>query len=204
MPANRAGKRMRLQQCLSPGHREPCLSGVPGAGDKARVFSLLCRTGNNEKPLPKLNKLYPRIVLRGKSLMLCLEGDRQQLVFILPYYSKESQTGTFAFFFLCRHPTLFPGFLVGVLGAPRLCKALSCLLLSSADAVGSGERGIWEFIFEKLFQLGAGRLFPALASFRLILSRCVQPPCRGAEVSRIAPGDLGLVSRVGVLSASFF
>lgn len=34
--------------------------------------------------------------------MLCLEGDRQQLVFILPYYSKKPQTGTFFFlFFFC-------------------------------------------------------------------------------------------------------
>lgn len=50
---------MRLQQGLSPGHQEPCLSRVPGAGDMARVFGLLCRARNDEKPLPKLNKLYP-------------------------------------------------------------------------------------------------------------------------------------------------
>lgn len=40
-----------------------CLSGVPGAGDKECVFDLLCRAGNNEKPLPKLSKLHSCIVL---------------------------------------------------------------------------------------------------------------------------------------------
>lgn len=68
MPAKRAGKRMRLQQGLSPGHQEPCLSRVPGAGDMARVFGLLCRARNDEKLLPKLNKLYPCIVLQKQRL----------------------------------------------------------------------------------------------------------------------------------------
>lgn len=77
---------------------------------------------------------------------------------------------------------LFLGFLVGVLGAPHLCKALLCLLLSSTDAVGSGEWGTWDFIFEKLFQHGSGRFIPVLASFRLILSHCVQPRVVGLKL----------------------
>lgn len=77
---------------------------------------------------------------------------------------------------------------------PSLCKAPLRLAPVSGDAValGVGNRDLGLCVQEQLFQLGAGRHFPALDGFQLVRSQRVQVPCRWAETSRIIPADLGV------------
>lgn len=79
------------------------------------------------------------------------------------------------------------------MGSP-LCKAPLCLPLASADAVvlGLGNQDLGLCARAQLFQLGAGRRFPALDGFQLVRSQCVQVPCHWAETSRIIPANLGV------------
>lgn len=76
MPTNRAEPEDEVKAVFVPmPPKRPVFSAAPGAGDKACVFDLLRRAGNNEEPLPKPSKLHSCIVPPGERLN-ALPGER--------------------------------------------------------------------------------------------------------------------------------
>lgn len=117
--ANAAGgaeSRMRLKECLSvclsSSHRLSCPPGVPAAGDKACVFALLCRAGNDEDLLPKLSNDILHCCSQAKAECAAWRGAEGSWFSSASTFRprKKLQAGTLCL--LCSQPTSFRRFSV--------------------------------------------------------------------------------------------